>query len=428
MSDTRREVCGNLVFRIEQEKAFVGGCGVLHLATGVGARVLVKVPKSTEDGIAATAVPAYVQMAQNELGLYETFGQEIGTKLFAVDHPTGRLVIEYHPRGSLDRYLGIDPESTHIKVDFTMAELLTVIEQVIRFDSVMWAGRYTYLDNHAGNYVLCGQPEDDGLLQWTPPLKSTQSGALRAIDFGTCTPIGQSPRLAQGPLMPPEHRPNWVARGDWLDRANPLWDVYQIGLFTHTLLSGGARERFDADEMDAEPVRRLAALASRWMAPEPLDRMPSVDVTAPLWHAALAEAMRSEVNDLRQSWRPADASVAVMKAGEPNPASFSVDSIEYLVDEYEVLPTALPLVPVPGGGQSGGASSTSTTARQETRDPENGSRSVVAEGRTVDDAIVGALQRLGCARDEVTVRVLQEPVIGLFGRPRGEAVVEVTQL
>jgi hypothetical protein len=316
----RREVFRNpnLEFRVDKEKAFEGGHGVLHLATGADARVLVKVPKNVDDGIPPEEVPAYLEVAQNELGLYETFAPEIGTKLYAFDHPTGRIAVEYHPRGSLDRYLGIDPESTHINVDFTLAELLTVLEQVIRFDSVLWVGGYTYLDSHAGNYVLCGTENDHGLLTKTPPQKSTQSGALRAIDFGTVTPIGQKPKLGPGPLMPPEYGPHWIPRGDLHDWANPLWDVFQIGRLTGTLLNGGGWGPLAVDTLDAEPVQRLAQVAQGWMSAEPFDRAPGVDFHAPVWRQAVADSMTEQLIDIRRSLRPGEGETLIMNAGDVN--------------------------------------------------------------------------------------------------------------
>jgi len=318
---SRREVFGNLAFVVDEERAFEGGCGVLHLAHGANldTQVLVKAPKGIDDRIGPDLAQAYLEMSQNELGLYETFGPEIGTKLYAVDHPTGRLALEYHPRGSLERYLGINPDSTHINVDFTIDELLTVLEQVIRFDSVLWAGGYTYLDSHAGNYVLCGRESDEGLLKRTPPQKSTESGSLRAIDFGTCTPIGHKPKLAQGRLMPPEHHSYWTPRGNVLDNANPLWDVFQIGRFTGTLLNNGGWGPIVVDTSEAEPIQQLAGLANIWMSPDPLDRVPGVDFGTPVWRLAIADEMTNQLIDIRRRVAELDnGSVPVMTAGDSN--------------------------------------------------------------------------------------------------------------
>jgi spoIIIJ-associated protein len=52
---------------------------------------------------------------------------------------------------------------------------------------------------------------------------------------------------------------------------------------------------------------------------------------------------------------------------------------------------------------------------------------VIATGRTVEDAVTSALVKLGVTRDQAQVRVLQEPVRGLFGLFGGrEARVEVS--
>jgi spoIIIJ-associated protein len=52
---------------------------------------------------------------------------------------------------------------------------------------------------------------------------------------------------------------------------------------------------------------------------------------------------------------------------------------------------------------------------------------VIATGRTVEDAVTSALVRLGVARSQAQVRVITEPVKGLFGLIGGrDAEVEVT--
>ncbi|MCL6441990.1 MAG: protein jag [Alicyclobacillus sp.] len=52
---------------------------------------------------------------------------------------------------------------------------------------------------------------------------------------------------------------------------------------------------------------------------------------------------------------------------------------------------------------------------------------VVATGKTIDDAITSALVRLGVTRSQATIRVISEPVKGLFGLFGGkDAEVEVT--
>lgn len=328
----RREVFHNpsVSFRVDQEKAFVGGSAILHLATADDVRVVVKVPKGEADGIAPEHVTDYLAMAQNDLGITQTFAPEIGTQLFAKDHSTGRYALEYHPRGSLDRYLGIDGESTHIRADFSLAELLTVLEQVVSFNFVLWDGRYTHLDIHAGNYVLCGKERETGLLTETPARKSTQNGALRAIDFGTCTRIGESPKLGQGRLMPPEHQRSWVKRGDALDYANPLWDVYQTGRFAGTLLTSGGWGPIEARSSDPEPLQKLATIACRWMSADPLGRMPSVDLRTPLWPAVVAETMTEELTEIRRSLGRRGGHFQVMKAGDPNNGFASGERIDYL--------------------------------------------------------------------------------------------------
>lgn len=54
-------------------------------------------------------------------------------------------------------------------------------------------------------------------------------------------------------------------------------------------------------------------------------------------------------------------------------------------------------------------------------------KKVTATGRTVEDAVTSALVRLGVSRSQATVRVLSEPVKGLFGFIGGrEAEVEVS--
>lgn len=54
-------------------------------------------------------------------------------------------------------------------------------------------------------------------------------------------------------------------------------------------------------------------------------------------------------------------------------------------------------------------------------------KKVTATGRTVEDAVTSALVRLGVSRSQATVRVLSEPVKGLFGFIGGrEAQVEVS--
>ena len=54
-------------------------------------------------------------------------------------------------------------------------------------------------------------------------------------------------------------------------------------------------------------------------------------------------------------------------------------------------------------------------------------KKVTATGRTVEDAVTSALVRLGISRSQATVRVLSEPVKGLFGFIGGrEAQVEVS--
>lgn len=52
---------------------------------------------------------------------------------------------------------------------------------------------------------------------------------------------------------------------------------------------------------------------------------------------------------------------------------------------------------------------------------------VIATGRTVDDAVTSALVQLGVTRSNANIRVIQEPVKGLFGLIGGkEAEVEVS--
>ncbi|KPV42506.1 RNA-binding cell elongation regulator Jag/EloR [Alicyclobacillus ferrooxydans] len=54
-------------------------------------------------------------------------------------------------------------------------------------------------------------------------------------------------------------------------------------------------------------------------------------------------------------------------------------------------------------------------------------KKVTATGRTVEDAVTSALVRLGISRSQATVRVMSEPVKGLFGFIGGrEAQVEVS--
>lgn len=56
-------------------------------------------------------------------------------------------------------------------------------------------------------------------------------------------------------------------------------------------------------------------------------------------------------------------------------------------------------------------------------------KKVTATGRTVEDAVTSALVKLGVSRSQATVRVLSEPVKGLFGFIGGrEAEVEVSVL
>lgn len=56
-------------------------------------------------------------------------------------------------------------------------------------------------------------------------------------------------------------------------------------------------------------------------------------------------------------------------------------------------------------------------------------KKVTATGRTVEEAVTSALVRLGVSRSQATVRVLSEPVKGLFGFIGGkEAEVEVSLL
>ncbi|QSO47724.1 RNA-binding cell elongation regulator Jag/EloR [Alicyclobacillus mengziensis] len=56
-------------------------------------------------------------------------------------------------------------------------------------------------------------------------------------------------------------------------------------------------------------------------------------------------------------------------------------------------------------------------------------KKVTATGRTVEEAVTSALVRLGVSRSQATVRVLSEPVKGLFGFIGGkEAEVEVSVL
>ncbi len=42
-------------------------------------------------------------------------------------------------------------------------------------------------------------------------------------------------------------------------------------------------------------------------------------------------------------------------------------------------------------------------------------KKVIATGRTVDDAVTSALVKLGATRSQASIRVLREPVKGLFG-------------
>ena len=54
-------------------------------------------------------------------------------------------------------------------------------------------------------------------------------------------------------------------------------------------------------------------------------------------------------------------------------------------------------------------------------------KKVVATGRTIEDAVTSALVRLGVTRSQATIRVIAEPVKGLFGIFGGkEAQVEVS--
>ena len=328
----RREVFPYREFKVDVDDFRQGGCAVLHLATGANRRVLVKEPRGLKHGVTQEQADAYLRMAQSELGMYQTFGAIIGTTLLAVDHPTGRLAIQFHPRGSLAEYLGIDLQMDRIRNDLTLGELMAVLEQVIWFDWTLWNNGFVGLDKHAGNYVVCGQIQDQGLVLVAPPLQSTEPGALRAIDFGTACRVGQLPALGNGPLMPPE----WDATNPVLDDPwhlpNVLWDVYQTGKFARTLLTSGGWGELDPKAFAEGPVRQLAELATTWMSDAPAQRVPDVTLAGPVWHTAVRDQMLADLDEIRHRMGPAEQDQIVMHAGEPNrgPAYFENEGNEYL--------------------------------------------------------------------------------------------------
>jgi predicted RNA-binding protein with RPS1 domain len=55
-------------------------------------------------------------------------------------------------------------------------------------------------------------------------------------------------------------------------------------------------------------------------------------------------------------------------------------------------------------------------------------KSAIGEGRTVEEASAAASSRLGLSLSQVTLRVLQQPQVGLFGRLKNMAIVEATEL
>jgi hypothetical protein len=122
--------------------------------------------------------------------------------------------------------------------------------------------------------------------------------------------------------------------------------------------------------------------------------------------------------------RPPKTSRSAQPANEPRTAANTKKRV------VPRSPAVAPKVGDPVSQPRGGSTPHSAPARPQatsTGSPKT-PRSVVVEAHTSQDAIIQGIKQLGRRRDQVTVRILQQTQSGLYGRRRGQVVVEVTEL